>query len=51
MSSETKYWLLKAEPDTRIVKGKDVKVGLSRVLLKTSSDPNLVLLIVQRRRL
>ena len=21
-----KYWLLKAEPDTRVVKGKDVKV-------------------------
>lgn len=23
----TKYWLLKAEPDSRIVKGKDVKVN------------------------
>lgn len=22
----TKYWLLKAEPDSRVVKGKDVKV-------------------------
>lgn len=22
-----KYWLMKAEPDSRIVKGKDVKVG------------------------
>ena len=28
MSTPTqKFWLLKAEPDTRIVKGKDVKVG------------------------
>ena len=26
-SSTTRYWLLKAEPDTRVVKGKDVKVG------------------------
>lgn len=22
-----KYWLMKAEPDSRVVKGKDVKVG------------------------
>jgi hypothetical protein len=26
-SSTNRYWLLKAEPETRIVKGKDVKVG------------------------
>lgn len=26
-TSGAKFWLLKAEPDTRIVKGKDVKVG------------------------
>lgn len=26
-TSTTKFWLLKAEPDTRIVKGKDVQVG------------------------
>ncbi len=26
-SNSTKYWLLKAEPDSRIVKGKDVKVS------------------------
>lgn len=25
-ASTTRYWLLKAEPDTRVVKGKDVKV-------------------------
>ena len=25
-----RYWLLKAEPDSRIVKGKDVKVSLTR---------------------
>lgn len=24
------YWLMKAEPDSRIVKGKDVKVCLQR---------------------
>lgn len=27
--ASAKYWLLKAEPDSRLVKGKDVKVGLS----------------------
>ena len=26
-TSTTKFWLLKAEPDTRIVKGKNVQVG------------------------
>lgn len=29
--SEVKYWLMKAEPDSRVVKGKDVKVGWHRV--------------------
>jgi len=24
----TKFWLMKAEPNSRIVKGRDVKVGL-----------------------
>ncbi|KAF9480198.1 DUF55-domain-containing protein [Pholiota conissans] len=28
MSSESKYWLLKAEPDSRVVKGKDVKFSV-----------------------
>ena len=27
MSTSKRYWLLKAEPDTRIVKGKDVRVS------------------------
>jgi hypothetical protein len=26
MASSSKYWLMKAEPDSRVVKGKDVKV-------------------------
>ena len=26
-STQDKYWLLKAEPDSRVVKGKDVKVS------------------------
>ncbi|TFK46913.1 DUF55-domain-containing protein [Heliocybe sulcata] len=28
MAAETKYWLMKAEPDSRIVKGKDVKFSV-----------------------
>lgn len=32
-STDRKYWLMKAEPDSRIVKGKDVKV---RVFSKTN---------------
>jgi len=31
--STTKYWLLKAEPDSRVVKGKDVKVRVSYFLV------------------
>lgn len=29
VSSSAKYWLLKAEPDPRIVKGNDVKVSVN----------------------
>lgn len=32
-----KYWLLKAEPDARIVKGKDVKVSSKSYALYTTS--------------
>lgn len=51
-----KHWLMKAEPDSRIVKGKDVKVSDSSCL-KTTTDIRwssawvLKLLIVQYRRL
>jgi hypothetical protein len=33
-----KYWLLKAEPDSRIVKGKDVKVIVSCVNSQARSN-------------
>jgi len=29
---ETKYWLMKAEPNSRIVKGKDVKVSSTNLM-------------------
>jgi hypothetical protein len=39
----TKYWLLKAEPDSRIVKGKDVKVILSCIISQARSiNPEVV---------
>lgn len=44
-STQDKYWLLKAEPDSRVVKGKDVKVSQKTrltwplfYLLKTPPD-------------
>jgi len=33
LNMSTRYWLLKAEPDSRLVKGRDVKVTHIRFLL------------------
>ena len=41
MEEATRYWLLKAEPDSRVVKGKDVKVSeLERRVLPNRFIPN-----------
>jgi hypothetical protein len=50
MSTIEKYWLLKAEPDSRVVKGKDVKVCLPTVNSKWA-DLICFILAVQRGRL
>ena len=48
-SSTTRgYWLMKAEPDSRIVKGKDVKV--SRPSVPPSSAPAAALTSTRRAR-
>lgn len=31
-----KYWLMKAEPDSRVVKGKDVKVNSVRIVAENA---------------
>ena len=41
-----RYWLMKAEPDSRVVKGKDVKVSLAAVLTAFSDGTYLFFLTV-----
>jgi hypothetical protein len=49
MASTSKYWLMKAEPDSRVVKGKDVKVcALCMSSLRPAESRSC---LVQRRRL
>ncbi|CZT42645.1 uncharacterized protein RSE6_16031 [Rhynchosporium secalis] len=38
-SSERQYWLLKAEPESRIEKGKDIKFSIDDLAAKTEPEP------------